>query len=93
MGSDIQTISINHSLVFKFTPNPHGIIFHLQPIFDLLPVISPIIEPYRLLFSKTNNMNADCAPINSTRVGDCELVMVQRPIQLRKPHEEGVLER
>jgi len=38
-------------------------------------------------------MNADCAPLFNTRVGDYGLIQVQGPTQLKKPQVEGVVER
>jgi hypothetical protein len=56
-------------------------------------MFSPNIEPSSLFFSRNSNMNADCAPLFKTWVGDDGIIRVQRPTQLKKPREEGAVER
>ena len=60
--------------------------------FDYIAVFYPVNEPSCPIISRKINMNADCAPIFKFRVGDIGPIMVQRSIQLKNPHQEGVVE-
>jgi hypothetical protein len=56
-------------------------------------VFYPNFEPSSHFISKSDNMNADCAPLFNIRMADIGLIIDQRSIQLKNPEEEGVVER